>query len=203
MKVYILRHGETAYNAQRRYQGSTDLPLSPEGEGKLRRADFSPTAVVVSPLRRARQTAELLFPGVRQVVERDFREMEFGAFEGRSADEMSDDSDYRAWVAGGCMGRCPGGEDLRGFCGRVCGAFQRLLDGSLDRGEEDPLVIVAHGGVQMAVMERFALPPRGYFQWQSPNGGGYLLEADQSLWREQRKLRLLRTVEYTKGDGSC
>ena len=42
MTVYLLRHGRTAYNEQRRYQGSSDPPLSPAGAEELRAADFSP-----------------------------------------------------------------------------------------------------------------------------------------------------------------
>ena len=45
MTVYLLRHGRTAYNGQRRYQGSSDPPLSPAGAEELRAADFSPELV--------------------------------------------------------------------------------------------------------------------------------------------------------------
>ena len=62
MTVYLLRHGETEYNTQRRYLGRTDLPLSPKGRADLVPGDFSPGIVYVSPLRRAVETAELLFP---------------------------------------------------------------------------------------------------------------------------------------------
>ena len=68
MKVWLLRHGRTAYNREQRYQGLRDIPLSPEGEAELRQADFAPEAVWVSPLCRARRTAEILFPSARQVV---------------------------------------------------------------------------------------------------------------------------------------
>mgnify|MGYP001033107403 CR=1 FL=1 len=198
MNIWLLRHGRTAFNGEGRYQGRTDVPLSPEGAAELIRAELAPPVVYVSPLRRTRQTAERLFPGVRQAVIRDLAEMDFGVFEGRNYAEMERDMEYRAWVDGGCEGRCPGGESRGEFCGRVCAAFSALAE-----GKDTPLVIVAHGGVQMAVMERFALPERGYFDWSAPCGGGYVLEWEEDLWRQRRKLRLLREVRYTKGGGGC
>lgn len=200
MNIWLLRHGRTAFNGERRYQGRTDVPLSPEGAEELQRAEIAPPAVVVSPLRRTWQTAERLFPGARQVVVKDLAEMDFGVFEGRNYVEMERDMEYRAWVDGGCSGRCPGGESRGEFCERVCAAFSALVE---EAGEGLPLVIVAHGGVQMAVMERFALPQRGYFDWNAPCGGGYVLKWEKDLWRSRRKLRLLREVRYTKGGGEC
>ena len=171
MLIYLLRHGETAWNRERRYQGLTDIPLSARGRALLGRADFSPERVYVSPLIRTGETAAVLFPGARQIVIPDFREMDFGAFEGRTAGEMADDPAYRAWVAGGCAGRCPGGESLVEFSGRVWTAFVNLLE-----LEKERLVIVAHGGVQMAILERYAEPHRDYFHWHAPCGGGFVLD---------------------------
>lgn len=52
MKIHLLRHGETAYNVDHRYQGVTDIPLSPAGLAALKQADFSPKTVYVTPLKR-------------------------------------------------------------------------------------------------------------------------------------------------------
>lgn len=202
MKIYLLRHGKTAYNAEHRYQGHRDIPLSVEGEAELIRADLDPAVVYVSPLRRARRTAERLFPDAGQSVVEAFIEMDFGAFEGRNYLEMEDDRDYRAWVDGGCNGRCPGGEDRPEFCRRVCAAFVPLVEQTVGQGLPE-LVIVAHGGVLMALMEQFALPERGYFDWEAPNGGGYVLVWEAGLWQSSRKLRLLESVQYTKGSVPC
>lgn len=200
MNIWLLRHGRTAWNGEGRYQGRTDAPLSPEGAAELGRVEIAPPVVYVSPLRRTRQTAERLFPGVRQAVIRDLAEMDFGVFEGRNYAEMERDMEYRAWVDGGCEGRCPGGESRGEFCERVRAAFSALVE---ETGKASPLAIVAHGGVQMAVMEGFALPERGYFDWNAPCGGGYVLDWEEDLWRQRRKLRLLREVRYTKGGGGC
>ena len=172
MNVYLLRHGRTAWTEQHRYQGRRDSPLS-----------------------RARRTAELLFPGAEQRVEPDLVEMDFGAFEGRSYRDMEDDPAYRAWVDGGCWGRCPGGEDRPGFCLRARTAVERLADRALAEGREE-LVIVAHGGVLMAAMEGLALPEKDYFDWQTAPGTGYLLTLEPALWRESRRLRLLSPLSY-------
>ena len=50
MLIYLLRHGQTEYNAQKRYQGQRDIPLSPEGAAQLRRADFDQPAAAARPL---------------------------------------------------------------------------------------------------------------------------------------------------------
>ena len=71
MLIYLLRHGLTEYNAQKRYQGQRDIPLSPEGLAQLCRADFDPDVVYITPLQRTRQTAEVLFPMARLVVVKD------------------------------------------------------------------------------------------------------------------------------------
>ncbi|MFQ7002567.1 MAG: histidine phosphatase family protein [Ruthenibacterium lactatiformans] len=159
MKVYLLRHGQTEYNVDKRYQGTRDIPLSEKGRAALRRADIEPDTVYVSPLCRAVDTARVLFPAARLVPVHDLREMCFGIFEGRNYVEMERDPDYLAWVGddrGWAAARAeePGRifrQDLRGLC--------VLVDEALARGAE-MLVVMAHGGTQMAVMERYACPRR-------------------------------------------
>lgn len=193
MNVWLIRHGRTEWNDTGRYQGQTDLPLSNEGAAELVRADFSPKTVYVTPLKRTQETARILFPDARQIVIDDLREMDFGVFEGRTYIEMENDDDYRAWVEDNCRGRCPGGESREEFAARICAAFEKLMDES-----EDDVVIVAHGGTQMSVMERFAVPHEPYFSRNAKNGTGY--ELDASNWRSDRTLELMRRVSFLKED---
>ena len=195
MNIYLLRHGLTRYNAEKRYQGQRDIPLSPQGLAMLRKADFDTDLVYVSPLTRARQTAAVLFPTARQVQVPDLQEMCFGSFEGRNYKEMEHDPEYLAWVQANCETSCPDGERKDDFCARTCAAFAKLVDRSLEQGR-DTMVIVAHGGTQMAVMERYAVPHEDYYHWCAPNAGGYLLDA--ANWDKDKTLRLVKTVQYTK-----
>ena len=82
---------------------------------------------------------------------------------------------------------------IRDSCARVCRAFVRLVDEALARGAER-LVIVAHGGTQMAALSRFAEPHRDYYDWNAPLAGGFVLDAAQ--WPERRVLRVVKTVCY-------
>ena len=199
MRIYWFRHGETAYNAERRYQGRCDIPLSEKGRAALRPAGIAAQRVYVSPLLRARQTAEALFPGAEQQTVEALTEMDFGRFDGRSAAEMERDPAYRAWVESGCTGRCPGGEDLEEFTERTCVALAALVEEAAQRGDE-ALIVVAHGGTLMAGMARFALPQRQYFEWMVPCGCGYLLTWEERLWRERKKLRFAQEIRCT-GNG--
>ena len=199
MLIYLLRHGLTAYNAEKRYQGQRDIPLCPAGRAQLRQADLRPETVYITPLCRTRQTAEVLFPGARLVEVKDLQEMCFGSFEGKNYVEMEHDADYQAWVQANCESKCPDGERKDDFSNRICNAFSALVDKALADGEE-LLVILAHGGTQMAAMERYALPRRDYYAWCGPNAGGYVLDARD--WAARHELRLVKTVQYTK-ESTC
>ena len=158
MKVWLIRHGLTRLGEEKRYQGRLDDGLSKAGRAALVRADFCPARVYVSPALRARETAEILFPGAEQVLCPELREMDFGSFEGRGWWEMEEDSEYRAWVDGGCLGRCPGGEDKAELTERVCRCFDRILKAETDTSDEvENVVMVAHGGTQMAETMRLRL----------------------------------------------
>ena len=195
MTVTLIRHGETVWQPEGRYQGVSDVPLSPEGAAKLcPEAAFSPEVVYVTGLCRTAQTAAILFPRARQICVPGLEEMDFGAFEGKNYRELNGRADYRAWVDGGCLDACPGGESKDVFCLRVCAAFERLLEENAGAPE---LTIVAHGGTLMAVLERFGRPERAYFDWHCPCGCGFRLSAER--WEKERTLRLLEPVSFTGG----
>lgn len=195
MLIYLLRHGLTDYNAQKRYQGQRDIPLSSKGLAQLKEADFSPDIVYISSLQRTAQTAKVLFPHAKLVAVDGLKEMCFGSFEGKNYIEMEHDPDYQAWVAANCESKCPDGERKEEFSNRICAAFSKLVDEALAAGQQR-LVIVAHGGTQMAAMERFVLPHKDYYEWCGPNAGGFVLDARD--WRAKRVLYVLKTVQYTK-----
>ncbi len=99
MKIYLLRHGTTDWNAARRIQGQTDIPLDAEGEriAKLTGEALAAEGIIFShvfssPLRRAYRTAQLAAPGAEILTDPRITELNFGAFEGLSVEEMQNDA---------------------------------------------------------------------------------------------------------------
>ena len=95
MNVLLVRHGETAWNREGRYQGRTDIPLSPDGEAQVRalglRLAHVPIAIAIaSPLSRARRTAEAILTGRTTELEIDdgLREISHGGWEGKLATDI-------------------------------------------------------------------------------------------------------------------
>lgn len=188
MNVYLFRHGETVYTPEYRYLGVTDLPLSGSGRKKLRAIDgLSPHVVYTSPMKRAKETADIFFPDVPQIPVDGLEEMNFGVFEGRNYKEMEHDEQYRKWVDSGCEDRCPGGETRAEFTERVVKAFIPLADRAVEENA-DELTIVAHGGTIMAILSACAVPKTGYFSRMTPAGGGQRLVLDPDVWRETRTM---------------
>ncbi len=175
MTIYLIRHGQTRGNLERRYMGVTDQPLCPQGRAAL--ADWrgpEAEAVYVSPLLRCRETAALLYPGAAQTVVPGLRETDFGAFEGRTYEELQDSPAYRAWLDSAGQAAPPGGESKEQVRRRVLAAFRAVTAGHAP-GER--LALVVHGGTIMTLLE--ALEPGGqFYRWQAPNGGGYLCRWD-------------------------
>lgn len=167
-EVFLIRHGQTQWNAERRYIGETDQPLCPQGRAALLGRTGPPAdRLWVSPLRRCRETAALLYPGMAQQVVPALRECSFGAFEGRTYQELRDSPAYRQWLDTAGAAAPPGGEGKADFQARVVWAFLSLM-------EEEPAgtaALVVHGGTIMALME--ALESSGaFYRWQVGNGEG-------------------------------
>src|SRR5690606_36928251 len=117
-RLVLVRHGESASGSADRFIGSGDPPLAPEGRDQmlaLRAALLGEVIdlVVASPARRAWQSARILTgDGVPMRLERDFREIHFGRWEGRRVDEIkaADPVAYQQWRDGDPAFEFPGGE---------------------------------------------------------------------------------------------
>lgn len=193
MKLYLLRHGQTEYNALGYYQGMHDIPLSDQGRAQLGRADFDMDVVYVTPLMRTAQTAAILFPTAKLEVVEELREMNFGIFEGRSDKEMAGEPEYEAWLKSEWQLPCPGGETWADFADRSCAALDKLIRQAHAEGKEK-LIVVAHGGTQMAVLHRHARPARRLVEWLGKNGGGYVL--DTGRWEQEAILTLTGEIYW-------
>lgn len=173
-RIYLIRHGLTAGNEEKRYIGKTDQPLSLRGVDFLK-GKIAPPAdeIVVSPMLRCRQTAELLFPGREYQIIEDFRECDFGTFEGKNYLELSDDPDYIAWIESNGKNMFPRGEDPKKFRKRCVDAFREYMNRlSPDR----TVAFIVHGGTIMAISEAFDRAQKDFYEYSLPNGEG--IEAD-------------------------
>lgn len=197
MTVYLLRHGQTRGNLERRYTGSTDEPLCPQGRRALEgiRAPAA-DALYVSPMLRCRETAAILYPGMDAKVLPGLRETDFGAFENHTYDELKDDPSYRAWLDASGEAPPPGGEGKAEVRRRVLDAFLSAAEG---RGGPERLAFVVHGGTIMILLEALETS-RQFYRWQAPNGGGF-----RCRWRDGRltDVEKLQLEPVSTGDKRC
>ncbi|WP_028796057.1 histidine phosphatase family protein [Thalassobaculum salexigens] len=149
-RLALLRHGPTAWNAEKRLQGRADRPLSPDGAAQVRGwilpAEVAGFRWLTSPLIRARRTAELI--GVEAAIEPAAIELDFGAWEGRRLAEIraEDPDGTAANEARGLDFTPPGGESPRAVQARLAPLLVRLALEGRDTG------IVTHKGVIRALL---------------------------------------------------
>lgn len=172
--VYLIRHGATAGNLEKKYIGSTDEPLCAAGRAQLARKKAlpRPDALFVSPMLRCVQTAKILYPQMRPIVVPDFRECDFGAFENKNYRGLSRDPAYQAWVDSNGELPFPGGESRGEFQMRCARAFRKVCARAEENSWES-FACVVHGGTIMSILSEFAVPERGYYEYQTGNGCGY------------------------------
>lgn len=169
MKLIFIRHGSTQGNLHHRYIGRTDEPLCPDGILTLKYKIYPACdKLLVSPLKRCLQTAEILYPESTMQIVPDFRECDFGDFEGKNYQELHQNPDYQKWIASGGMMPFPNGEAPQAFRKRCVTAFLNTLPKS------GRIAYIVHGGTIMSILSEFA--GGNYYDYQIPNGGGYLTD---------------------------
>lgn len=177
MRLLLVRHGQSTWNADGRWQGWADPPLSELGEQQAveaakRLGELSITALASSDLIRARRTAEILAErlGVDLVeVDSALREYDVGEWCGLTRPEIEDrwPGLLAQWDAGR-LGVTPGGETRQAFVARAMNALTRLA-GLPDLGDRP--VVVTHGGLVRAVQRHV-----GAGTDRIPNLGGRWIE---------------------------
>jgi probable phosphoglycerate mutase len=150
--LVAIRHAPTEWNAARRLQGRTDVALGAAGieaaQGWRADAAWRGYRVIASPLKRAQETARLLFPQHAITLDPRLMEMDFGAWEGRSLAELHAEpgAEAEARESLGLDFSAPGGETPRQVQARV----QPLLDAIAAAAE--PTIIVTHKAVLRALL---------------------------------------------------
>lgn len=197
VEINIYRHGKTPMNERHCYIGRTDEGLSKSGaleitnlkeSGLYEAVDY----VFVSPMKRAMETAKIAFPESEKIPIDEFKEMDFGSFEGKCYDELKDNVYYRKWIDSLKEKKkdnkiysdvvLPERKDL--FAKRVASGFEKVLkivsanarnEYSEDNNKEfieikSKVVIVAHGGTVMSIVEAFT--DNDYYSHMIPCGEG-------------------------------
>lgn len=186
-KLHLIRHGLTLGNLEGRYIGSgTDLPLCEAGRSQLEAlcAQFTypdVPLVFTSPMRRATETATLLFPNARQVVLEDLREMSFGEFENRPITELVKDPAFAEWMDPTSHSIPKGAESRGDFYLRTGEMLMKMFEYLLKAHIEEA-ACVTHGGVIMSMLSQHALPQRKPEDWMTDPGAGYSVRLDAEMW---------------------
>ena len=151
LRLYFMRHGETVWNTERRYQGMTDSELSEEG---LRQAECAAKRfknikidkIYASPLKRAMKTAEKIAAekGLEIISEDDFREIHFGEWEGKTVPELTEKygESYTNFIREPHKYGFPGEGSVENVINRIKPGIDRLI-----AEDEGNVLIVSHGGI--------------------------------------------------------
>ena len=156
--LYVIRHGKTDWNEIKRIQGSTDTSLNDEGIGMARKAHDEYEGVrfdicFCSPLKRARQTAELLLEGRDIPIEYDdrLRELSFGEFEGVEYPLLPEDHPLRKAFRDPVNYTPPGGaESLPHLLERTGQFLEEKVYPLIDQGKD--VLIVGHGAMNCSLI---------------------------------------------------
>lgn len=162
MRVFAIRHGETAWSLSGQHTGTTDIPLTDNGRRLAERlrpvlAKESFALVLVSPLQRARETCALAGLGDAALIERDLTEWNYGEYEGLTPKQIHETRP--GWLI--FRDGSPGGESPDQVGARVDRVIARA------RAAEGDVALFAHGHVLRALVARWIGSPA--------NGGQHFL----------------------------
>jgi broad specificity phosphatase PhoE len=155
----LWRHGQTAWNAERRFQGQSDIPLDPTGQAQAERAarllaGLRPDMIVSSDLIRAASTAAPLarLTGLEVTFDKDLRERHGGCWEGLTDGQIRAryPAEHATWTP-------PDGEPAIVVAERVGTALQRIAAAAGDEGPATPRARGGAGGLAVVVSHGAAL----------------------------------------------
>ncbi|WP_078413036.1 histidine phosphatase family protein [Priestia abyssalis] len=182
--ITCIRHGVTEGNERKAYIGWTDQPLAEQGKVQLMNCreyyPHSPDLVVGSDLQRCRETAAILYPNIPYIPMKEWRELHFGEWEGKTHDELQERSTYQSWLNDPFQIPVENGERFDEFSERIWQAWD-LSVAKLLACNGKHLVIVSHGGVLKRLASAFSAEKKQFWDWHfSPGEGGQWIHTIQT-----------------------
>lgn len=201
-KLYLIRHGITDANRDGRYLGLTDLPLNAEGEREIlsliSECEYPKVQKAYSsPLRRAIETAKLIYPQSFIETVDDLKEYSFGVFENKSIDELSNNSEYESWVDGHMRQPPKSGEDKKTFINRLFKGFSYVILDMM-KNQIHEAALVSHGGVLSAILYMFGIPKRSPLAWATKPGRGYAVMTTTQMWARDNMFEICDPIPYNQ-----
>ena len=199
MILTLIRHGQTDMGYQKKYCGSLDVPLNDEGKNQSeelaqRFKDTAIDAVYSSDLKRAIQTASIVFKNKNAVKRPCFREMGFGILEGLSYEEIiSKYPDvYNTWINDPWTVVVPEGENFKDFRTRV----KQGLEDLLAHHEGQSIALVSHGGpIRVILCEALGRNFKDFWSFGQDNTAVNIIEYDPS---QKPKVIVMNDTEHLK-----
>lgn len=184
-RVFLIRHGETNYSLQNRYCGFSDPCLNGTGIRQAERLacrlrNEKIEAVYSSDLKRAYETAKIIFQDKMIEKQADFREMNFGALEGLTYSQIIQRYPelYQGWLSNLTGVNAPSGEGMRDLRGRV----KKRLSFILSQHKGKTIAIVAHAGpIRVILSDALKYKAKMFWQIGQENGALNILEYSEKL----------------------
>lgn len=183
--IYFIRHGQTKYNVEGRFVGSTDLPLTSAGRQEIydlwheRSKHIDKEVIYSSPMKRCIETAHIIFPDEHLEIIKNMREMNFGVFEGKTHDELMDMQAYRNFRATSGKEKIPHGESGIEFGMRVLKGFFEMI-GHMNKNNYETAALICHGGVIMAIFSMLCEESDDIYYYHRDNGQGLKAHYDEN-----------------------
>lgn len=189
--ITLFRHGVTEANEKKAYLGWTDSPLSSTGNKRISRIEVDESLIFSSDLKRSTDTAALLFPEKPAFQMRELREIHFGSWEGKTYEELKEDSHYKNWLNDPFKISPPGGEGFHEFAHRIESGWESIKEEVILAGAKQA-AIVTHGGVIRYLLMKFAPDEKPFWEWNIPHGTGWEMTFKEGDFRRGRRCILLQ-----------
>lgn len=207
-RFLLVRHGETDWNRQKRFQGQIDVPLNDNGRSQSNQAAAYLKAVpiryaVTSPMLRPKETAEIILqhhPDVQLELEDNLREISHGLWEGKLESEIEAEfpGELHRWQATPEVVQMPDGENLQQVWERAIAAWNTILQTAHNRTEPGITLVVAHDAVNKALLcHLLGLGPAHF--WNFKQGNGAVSVIDYAGANSQPVLTCMNSTAHLAG----
>ncbi len=192
MKLILIRHGETLWTSQMRYQGRSDIPLNEKGKRQViliskHLKKIKPTHIYSSPLKRAYETALAISEECNIkpiIVDERISEVSFGIWEGLTSIEVESKYpvEFKLWLEQNDSWTPPHGESKRSLEKRVVSFLKYLFKEYSNQATSPTLAIVCHGGpIKIALLTTLKSPLQSFYSLRLDPGSISIIEGDEKF----------------------